>query len=40
VCLSLVLCLGMRVWCVPSLHGRGVRFLHRVCLLKDIVVDV
>jgi hypothetical protein len=40
VCLSLVMCLVVRVWCVPSLLGIGVSVLHRVCLLREIVVSV
>jgi hypothetical protein len=35
VCLSLVLCLEVRVCCVAFLHMVGVSFLHEVCLLRD-----
>jgi hypothetical protein len=40
VCLSLVLCLRVRVWCIPFLLKVGVSFLHKVCLLTEIVVGV
>jgi hypothetical protein len=38
--LSLMLCLGVRALCIPSSLGRGVSFLHGVCLLKETVVGV
>jgi hypothetical protein len=40
VYLSLVLCPEVRVWCVPFLFRVGVSFLHRVCLLRKILVGV
>jgi hypothetical protein len=40
VCLSLVLCLVVRVWWIPSLLDRGMSFLHRVFLLKEVVVGM
>jgi hypothetical protein len=38
--LSLVLCLGVRVWCVPFSLRRGVSFLHEVCHHRETVVGV
>jgi hypothetical protein len=40
VCMSLVLCLEVREWCVPFLLMVGMSFLHGVCLLGEIVVGV
>jgi hypothetical protein len=40
VCLSLVLWLGVRRWCVPFALERGISFLDGVCYHSEIVVGV
>jgi hypothetical protein len=40
VCLSLVVFLEVRVYCIPFLLRVGLSLLHGVCLLREIVVGV